>query len=1201
MDQVWEPAPPERRGEGRRRSKWGQLPDEAYGAAANQSMTAFLSGLKNNLQETFLHPDSPARGRKHNGVMIQHPQEAHDHWKLQLQQHEKQFQRHQRRWQMQQEEWLEQSSNWQDQQEWQRAARRKGGKKPGKPNWTYLKQLQKTLTIDSPDEEEAAPAAYNAIHRSSPTQKMPEEVDDVYEQRRHRRRHNESQPEQPRWSHERRSRHKVRWSDVDPAWGEEQRDMEVREGLEEAQPLSRYDHVSPVVSPRFGRPESPASQGSTCSPPRRSPVFGSRRTPAEGNGEEIRYVQPWIDGMHSFSPSASTVATAMDSPRRSSYRREQQQQISRQQQAWSDGQQRRGKETLEEPDLDPAIPRRQRLLEMATHFQHTSESRKEDAERQAKWRSDLHHQLDEGLREALTHDLLEFQKEAFFGLRGLKVPKPELQVLEEGVEWREDTPGEEEPKADEEEAERLAIQEVGTSEQLEDGSDNVVGGPSKGEIVDVEEVEAEPFQPAAEEDVAVSEEPPETDEPLKEPQLEDTPDAEVEHAHRQQEQAEEETGASECQLVEAEPYSELEQLAAEGEVEGKGEDVEEDNLMLETTGNGDENTEEFAEPETTEEGYEVEEELHEEEATKQATAEDETVGGEPGEGINNEEAQECEEESRHVQEEPEAEKPLVTTNDLAATDQLTVEALRALSLGMLQPQPQRTWEQTVQGTSHLRWDVGMPSMFGGRALGIPPGFGHMHQGVGGEVVYGWLAGSPTLQPPLMTQATGFLPEPIRSADNSCNNSVASMSSSVPSDFQWWEPRKDPDVTNAASPPKAANEQVESELPAAEEQQERQSPSPPPASPEKDTKPEAEEKAQITGELCEKETKTALTERVEATPTEEVEPRSPTTAEAPASPNKIESAEPAHEHAPSNKIAEATSSPKAADFVASAPPAVEASSENMPEPAQEKAPLTPSKDIAAAEEASAAAKAAAAAATTAEAAALEAARAAAAATAALAAHTAAAAAAEKEAVKEQVSGSTLHFLSAQDLDQFQRLQRIRSEKAAAAKAAAAAGTTKITMSSPVESPTYSDTTDAVIKRSKEHEEEVILTPKPALPAPPPARAANGRPQLPASAAPTGRGVAHEPEAQQPRRHCPLKGAEAHSTQEQSDAAGQQKWQETLQQQLQQQLELQQQQQHLQRLQLEHLQQELARQKRTPDQTRRQPPKVRFSDEAVKNEE
>ncbi|OEH76200.1 hypothetical protein cyc_00103 [Cyclospora cayetanensis] len=764
MEQTRDPVALDRWEKGHRRSQGLQRgPHRMYREQESESMTGFLSGLKKNLQESLTSPGSleaewQSRVPRMEGGDPR--QAAHDYWKWQLEQNEKQWQKQERRRQLHQQEWTDHPSGPSfEQNEWQRSLRRKGYKPTSKPQWTCLEQFRKTLSIDSGEEEDTGRENESENRESAPTPRYPDDV-----QRSPRRRPPEADPEEaftqrqkterhfaearyadthgghpPRASHERRSSRKLRWRGDSPVWATEEasrspgRDLRgFPQDAETGRTAAgcRYDHISPLASPRFGSLESPESDAEGAPPSgvesRQSPVFGGRRPyssssakpssqPSSRHAQDAAdYGEPWMD-------SSPTVGA------------------------------RQSEEEAVAPlgdalEYEAAIPRRQRLLQMASSAPplHAQLSRRQAVAQDAQLRSAVRQQLDEGLREALTLDLLEFQREAFFGKqkgrhRSGEAPLP-LRVLEEGVEWKED-----------------GVE----SHQTAAAADKTPSSPSSSSSLSPESRDA---QAAAEEGSAAGEESAEA--------AEDGPQ-------------DRETAA----------FAE----AGGGEEEGEAapEDYPKGTLHTEEA-LGDPSEQHASEsfldcrPPTTqhlsqEEQFEGDAAFQETEVQDGGDGEEEGVAAEAEESMQEEGAARAAEFFSQKAEdcEPPAEtcgRPL--QHSAMADQQLTVEALRAVSLGMVQP-----LQQSGDGSAT------------------------------GNFLSEWLQQCAQLRQQAFRQgdrsAVGECMQQVPEASGS--GSVASVSSSVPSDFQWWTPQAD-DTASPEAPQEedATQQQQSSPLPSLEQ-------------------------------------------------------------------------------------------------------------------------------------------------------------------------------------------------------------------------------------------------------------------------------------------------------------------------------------------------------------------------------------------------
>ncbi|KAL8448392.1 hypothetical protein Emag_003943 [Eimeria magna] len=768
--------------------------------------TVGLDDLHHNMHQAGFEADVSEERRGRARDLEGNRQVEYNYWQQQVEEHQQQLHSHQRRWQMQQQEWLEQSASWDEQQARHRSMRRKSVKKPEKPSWTCLEQLKKTLTVDSAEEEPGPPSQAPSHRSSHPGIAEKKNAPDREHRRRSRHRHQGLSKHSHR-SHEGREHHKVRSSDLEQDFKEEA--MEFQAGAETTQQLNEQEAIARVTSPRFGRPDSPESQDFTDSLIQRSPVFGSRRGSPTMHREKINFIHPWADGAESFPPSTSTIATAMDSPGRGLRSREHQHRSYLQQAAFSqDFPNRRQERASQHYEAALHNQRGARFQNTSGSFRNAPQKHDEESERQVKWRSDLRQQLDEGLREALSHDLLEFQREAFFGSRGKKAPQPSLQLLEEGVEWseervEEDVGEETEPVANVSEApdeadvvreshveteqpataiEASDVQYV-EQERHDETAECAAGGLDAAE----EEVESEdPSSQSPDDIIGESEEPKEVQDSNTGDLEEEPPRSDEEELGSQQEERHEEEEMSVCFSIESEGITEEEKTAVNTEISEELLHLDEQPPI---TAIAEEQAEaEGGEEEAAAEGHGEASEMKETQWDAEATQETRVV-----EPVEEDTAQiEVNQGEHEPSSAVEAERGTRDTRHpqgIAVTDQLTLEALHALSLGMLRPQPQPTWEHHM-GASKLPgdWIVGVPTTGGiGMPASMACGPQHPQLRTGTDMLYSWLAGTARLQQQLLMQSGGIVAAPLPSSELSRDSCASSVSSAVPPDFQWWTP------------------------------------------------------------------------------------------------------------------------------------------------------------------------------------------------------------------------------------------------------------------------------------------------------------------------------------------------------------------------------------------------------------------------------
>ncbi|KAL8444994.1 hypothetical protein Emed_005963 [Eimeria media] len=1192
-----------------KRGAWPELSRDDVDAVN----TVGLSDLHQNMYEAGRDSDVPQGGRG----QVRDPEATremeYNYWQQQVDEHQQQLHSHQRRWQMQQQEWLEQSAGWDEQQARHRHMRRKSVKKPEKPSWTCLEQLKKTLTVDSAEEEPGPPPQAPSHH--PPHLDVIEENDTQERETRRRSRHrHQGQSKHSHRSHERRAHHKVRWSGLEQDYEEEAMEFQAGGETVQQQQLDDQEAFASVASPRFGRPERLETQDSTDSLMQRSPVFGSRRASPKVHREKINYIHPWADGTESFPPSSSTVATAMDSPGRGPRSREHQHRGHLQQDALS-------QDFSSWRQESEAGLLNQRSARYPDSFRNVPQRHVEDTERQVKWRSDLRQQLDEGLREALSHDLLEFQREAFFGSRGKKTPQPSLQLLEEeGLESSEERVVEEdlgeEPEPvvnnsevpdDQEivqegqvETEQLASAIEGSDAQYveQEGHDETAESAVDGMDATDEQVNSEHSSPQSPDEVGgESEEPNEMQDSNVGDLEEELPSNEdEEELEQQQEEGHEEEKISECFSVEAEGITE-EETAVNTEI--SEESLHSEKQMTTIASSNQAETEEEEEEVAAEGDGELSEmkEAQWDEETTQETGVVEAV-----------EEDAAEIEAHQGEHEPSSAVEAVgDTRDsghkegIAVTDQLTLEALQALSLGMLRPQSQPTWEQRV-GASKLPgdWIVGMPTTGG---MGPPASMASSPQQpqlrTGTDMLYSWLAGTARLQQQLLMQSGGIVAASLPCSDLSRDSCASSVSSAVPPDFQWWTPS-----TESAAPSSTCQELQQEALtdtsPAADYHQEGAhdqgkdgtkivlSP------PRENLEQRAEERAgvvartftdgatqvspakltataspesrasvgSLTDKSAERDLPAQLPESEEVLLTEE------------ASKNGSDASPPSHSkithEAPAAGVKESQAVRRQGALLIKKKPAAAAA------PA-----VVKRDDDAESGEGDA--------------------------TLGQADLQSSANASNIRAAPEEVNGSSLLSLSLNDLDHFKRLQRLRAERASAKHAQLLARTSLST-------PAITSQAGSMLMQGKQHQlqQGASHTPREALPAPPPARAGDSRHQAPAPVAAVGAEDLHyqqQPILQLAERERDWQAETAKSSQSQQEV------QDVLRQQLRQQQvgqrqqTLQEQPQHFQRAQeivlqqLEggQLQQHQKERGSVAGSTPRSTPRVRFSDDAMKNEE
>lgn len=890
MDLPWGAQPLERRRGGRRRSDKRHARHNEDERVNRDSMIDFLSGLKGSLQSA-LHapgPTNPEAGEQQRpGSMIYSQQSPHTRWERQLQERHRHTQRQHLE---QQEEALDEPSpSMHEQHMWHRNMRYLSSRKPQKPEWTCLQQLEKTLTIDSADEEDdppsaaAAPAsaALNSLVENSSEVAYGDEYERQQQQKQHERRHHRRRPNGMPGRHSRR--HSYR-SDQYQGF-----DFEYTDG-ESAQAAGSYDHVSPVASPRFGRPELDKEFSQEPSS-RQFPVYDNRRESAqlEEHDETGAYSQPWTDATNPFPASASTAATDVNSPslwdasitssvsRRyhQHYKLHKQQRkcegVSRQEASWlADS----GPPAYSsELPVDQSVPRRQRLIEIANRFPLISEVNEELETAQPRLR-DLREQLDEGLREALTQDLLEFQKEAFLSARRKSAAKAKLQLPDGEVE--EEHHGhaeagmavsvEPETKEEAEEAADVKAEVVtGTAEASED--------PTGADAAQTEQLTA------VEEGAQAQETEEENREALEESfgasDSEATREQQVlspiEEVHGEEiEELEEPLGTSpqsedDCAAEEdaACGYEESEWAMTEGEslqVTEQNEEVMEEPQEPEATEATEADDEDAAAHAAAADDDEIEGEAEAaEEAAAADTAEEEeegilasnftedegTLGANPETqealSVMNKATQCCVEEERQngeadevaagIAEEETKEKtpptdgqkkeeplqqpqPCSSQGKVAASperesqtevgsDQLTLEALRALSVRMLQPLKFDTAQvqqkkQVERGISS--WGANLfPHFEKGELLPASDSCVGERQlpREDTDLVYGLLTHRARLHQLLLMEATEMAAERQKMPFNSFGSSADSFSSNVPPDYRQWAPQPSQEAPSAA--------------------------------------------------------------------------------------------------------------------------------------------------------------------------------------------------------------------------------------------------------------------------------------------------------------------------------------------------------------------------------------------------------------------
>ncbi|KAL8270179.1 hypothetical protein Esti_005906 [Eimeria stiedai] len=1211
MDAPWTLKRSSSKSGGQKLGAWPNLSTDHVGAV----LTAGLADLHHNMHETGFRADvsqeRSVRSRDLEGAR----QIEYNYWRQQVEEHQQQLHSHQKRWQMQQQEWLEQSASWDEQQARHRNMRHRSVKRPDKPSWTCLEQLKKTLTVDSADEEPCPPPQAPS-HRSSHLEYVEEENASEREHRRRIRHRPHGHSKYSRRSHERREHHKVRWSDLEQDLEEEI--VESRAGQEAAQQLDEQEAFAGVASPRFGRPESPASQDSADSLVQRSPVFGSRKM----RREKINYIHPWADGAESFPPSTSTVATATDSPGRGSRSREHQHRGHLQQAAFSqDVPTWRQESASQHYDADFHNQRGPQFQEMEGSFRTAPKKHVEDDERQVKWRSDLRQQLDEGLREALSHDLLEFQKQAFSGSRGKKALQPNLQLLEECVEWseervKEDVEEETEQLANDVEAsdaqdvvrevhEELAqvanaIEASDAQDVVQEGHDETAGGAAAELDAAEEEVEPEYSFPQSPDGIAEeSEEPKEMKDSNMGDLEEEIPSIAEEGLELQQEERHEEEEISECMSVETEDITEVENTAA-------GTEISEEPLQLKEELSVTESPKEHSETEGEEEGLAAggnSEASEVPEGQWDAETMQDTIVVEPAEEDAAEvEANEGEHEPSSAIEAAEDTRDSGHPQGIAVSDQLTLEALQALSLGMLRPQSQSMWEQQMGTSRPGGWIVGMPSTVG---TGTPASMAFSPQQpqlrTGTDMLYSWLAGTARLQQQLLMQSGGMVAAPFASSDVSWDSCASSVSSVVPPDFQWWTPSTE-GTASASSCQEAQQEVLTNASPEANHQGEdahhQRKHSTMVLSQSREDSGEGAEEDAVVVSLSTKEATRASPGKSTATASPESRASVVSHSE-----DQAKCAPPAARSPESENVVSDEGPPKS-DSSASPPSHSKMAGEASAKPVEEcqaarrQGGLSIEKEAAAAAAAPAVVKGAEAAepgegVVTSGPADLQ-------------AHSTADAS-KPEAAPEEDNGSSLLLLSPKDLDHFERLQRLRAERAAAKHAQFVARTTP---SAPATSTTQAGSS-LVQAKKLQFDKELSHTPREALPAPPPARAGDRRHQTLASVAAGGVDGLH---CQQPPI-LQLAERETDWQAQPSNSRQLQELQDALRQQLRQQEQaegqpmLQGQSQHFQCLQEKGLQQlkggQLQQRQKGRDRVTESSPRstsrVRFSDEAVKNEE
>ncbi|KAL8427850.1 hypothetical protein Efla_005816 [Eimeria flavescens] len=751
-------------------------------------------------------------------------QEAeYQYWQHQVDEHQKQLQAHQKRWHMQRQEWPEEfPPSALPQQSRHRSMRRKSSNKPERPSWTCLEKLRKTLTIDSAEENEVGgPTNQAAIqHAPQPEElQLPEEEDELDSKQRHIGRHHLNRhPKHRSRPDGKRGHQRVRWSGLQTEL-EEQRLQEPEQLEAEEEQLAEGGGSFPrVASPRFGRPES---SGSLDSPYQRSPIFGGRvASSTELRKETINYIQPWNDGVDSFPASSSTVATAMDSPGRGPRSREhhlqaykqQQTAVSHEHQSWAEE---------EEAGQGHQPSRRPWAPDVPAGYPHSTASRMEADGRQINWRNELRHQLDEGLREALAHDLLEFQKEAFFGFKGKKA-KPELKLLEEGVEYREDSP---EAAAEEEQTEADEAVDAAEGEVDEQQNETATGGceETENEVEKIAVSSPGRGEEDREEAVDLAAKSPEA---IEEDANDSSQDAEGTEPEEEQEQTREEdldSEDSEDLAAELQTSANPEESPAEEEFEGEVLEVEEEEELLEAP--------------AQEEAADADNEVLAEAAVEQTEMPEEDQDGHPADADGAVETAEedtpeptdkaIEEEASSVSADPRTSPQPPPPRGMAVTDQLTLEALRALSLGMLHQQPQLASDWHMGATTIPgEWVLGGRAVLGGE-MPTPAGFTPQQPQLrtGTDMLYSWIAGTARLQQQLLMQSSGLLVPTPPAAE--VRDEAASPSTVVPPDFKWWAPAAEEAPSNSSNCEQKEEETIEA---AKEEEAEQTDQTPSVASP-----------------------------------------------------------------------------------------------------------------------------------------------------------------------------------------------------------------------------------------------------------------------------------------------------------------------------------------------------------------------------------
>ncbi|KAL8435388.1 hypothetical protein ACSSS7_002520 [Eimeria intestinalis] len=1208
MDARWMPRRSTSKTGGHDRRAWPDFSSNQFDGIP----IADLGDLHHNMNETGFDAHASQARRVHAGDLEGTRQVEYNYWQQQVEEHQQQLHSHQKRWHMQRQEWLEQSASWDEQQARHRNMRRKSVKKPEKPRWTCLEQLKKTLTVDSA-EEEPGPPPQAPSHPSSHSETIEEEKAFEREHRTRSRHRPHGHLKRPHKSHERREYHKVRWSGLEQECEEEAVEFQTRE--EATQQLDEQKASAGAASPRFGLPESPASQESTDSVVQRSPVFGSLRASPKVHRGKINYIHPWTDGTESFPPSTSTVATAMDSPGRSSRSREHQHQGHLQEAAFlQDIPSWRQESASQHCEAGFHNQRRARSPQISRSFRSTPQKHVQEAERQVKWRSALRQQLDEGLREALSHDLLEFQKEAFFGSRGKKAAQPSLKLLEEGVKRSEERVEEDV----EEEIERRANSSDASDKQdvVQEGHEeaeqhanaikvsaghNVVqeGHDETAECaageLDAAEEEVEPEYSFDDSPGGNAEESEELRE-LQDSNLgdveEELPSIGAEELEQQQEERHEEEEISECLSAESEGTTKVEKTAVDGvTTEEKLLQLEEELPITEPT---EEQVAEGEEGELAAGGDGEPSDIHEGPCDAETTQEIRVP--EPVE----EDAAEVGPDQGEFQPSSAVDAAQDTRNSgspegVTVTDQLTLEALQALSLGMLRPQSQPTWEHQ-QSASRLpgEWIVGTPSTGGSRipaAMAFSPQQPQLRTGT--DMLYSWLAGTARLQQQLLMQSAGMVAAPLTSSEVSRDSCASSVSSGVPPDFQWWTPSTE-GAASASSCQESREEAITTASPEANQQGE-----------------EADNQGKnITtilsppSEIWEGAEEHAL---VVWAPTEEALQASPEKSTAP-EPSECRAPGETHSEEQGECSPPAARSPGSEDVVADAE--APKSDSDACHPSDSKIADEASKNVAKTSQATRKQgallirkKAAAAAAAPTLARGNEAAEpregVAPSETADLQSHPTADAS-KSQAAPEKINGSSLLSLSPKDLDNFERLQSLRAERAAAKHAQSVARTSPSTFTTQVGS--------SLVQAKHQHlESEASHVAREVLPAPPPARAGDRRHQIPAPVR------VEDVHYQQPTiLQLDQRKTEWHAEPSQGKQL-QQELQAALRQQLRQPQPAERQQavqvQHFQgsqekgfeQLEGSQLQQHQKGRERVTGSTARSTPRVRFSDEAVKNNE